>query len=108
MRWGSMYDLDKTVEKEIINCCKKYVAKKVILFGSRARGENGPYSDIDLAIGGAKNFDHLYADLKYNDFTLLDMDIINLDEPLSEALREDIRRDGHILYEGAWGDASKN
>lgn len=66
------------------------------------------YSDIDLAIGGAKNFDHLYADLKYNDFTLLDMDIINLDEPLSEALREDIRRDGHILYEGAWGDASKN
>ena len=48
-----MCQLDPAIKKDIIACCKKYNANKVILFGSRARGDNGPYSDIDLAIKGA-------------------------------------------------------
>ena len=37
--------------------------------------------------------------LKYNEFTLLDMDIIDLDGRVSEPLMKDILNDGHILYE---------
>ena len=51
-----MCQLDPAIKKDIIACCKKYNANKVILFGSRARGDNGPYIDIDLAIKGADNF----------------------------------------------------
>ena len=94
-----MCQLDPAIKKDMIACCKKYNANKVILFGSRARGDNGPYSDIDLAIKGADNFDRLFAELKYNEFTLLDMDIIDLDGRVSEPLMKDILNDGHILYE---------
>ena len=38
------------VYKQIVNIAKKYNTKKVVLFGSRARGTNHPKSDIDLAI----------------------------------------------------------
>lgn len=44
-------------------------------------------------------FDRLFAELKYNEFTLLDMDIIDLDGRVSEPLMKDILNDGHILYE---------
>ena len=40
------------VYKQIVNIAKKYNTKKVVLFGSRARGTNHPKSDIDLAIYG--------------------------------------------------------
>ena len=54
-----MYDLNETIRKEIIACCKKYHVNKIILFGSRARGDNSPHSDIDLAIEGADDFSSL-------------------------------------------------
>ncbi len=103
-----MYDLNKMIRDEIIACCKKYHVNKIILFGSRARGDNGPHSDIDLAIEGANDFDRLYADLKYNEFTLLDMDIINLNDPVSDPLMRDILTDGCILYEKGHEHEPKN
>ena len=54
------------------------------------------------------DFDHLYADLKYNEFTLLDMDIIHLNDNISEPLMRDISTDGCILYEKGHEHASKN
>lgn len=42
------------VYKQIVNIAKKYNTKKVVLFGSRARGTNHPKSDIDLAIYGCE------------------------------------------------------
>ena len=103
-----MCQLDPAIKEEIIACCKKYHVDKVILFGSRARGDNGPYSDIDLAIEGADDFDRLFAELKYNEFTLLDMDIINLNDRVSELLMKDISNDGCILYRKGQEHEPKN
>ena len=103
-----MCQLDPAIKEEIITYCKKYNVNKVILFGSRARGDNGPYSDIDLAIEGADNFDRLFAELKYNEFTLLDMDIINLNGRVSEPLMKDIINDGCIIYEKGREHEPKN
>ncbi len=103
-----MYHLDSTTKEKIIEYCKKYHAERVILFGSRARGDNQPFSDIDLAIEGCEDFDRLFADLKYNEFTLLDMDIINLNDKLNDALLQDIRKDGCILYEKGCNHESQN
>lgn len=74
-------------------------AHKVILFGSRAKGTNRPKSDIDLAIAGCPDFDALDDRLNNELWTLLKIDAINLDEPISEALKTEITRTGKVLYE---------
>ncbi len=70
----------------------------VVLFGSRARGTNLPKSDIDLAFSGgdAVGFEE---DIQERLWSLLKVDIINLDEPISSELRHEIDRDGRVLYE---------
>ena len=48
MNKGLKYNLEKEIVEEI---SKKYPEiEKVVLFGSRARGDNSSRSDIDLAI----------------------------------------------------------
>ena len=68
-------------------------------FGSRARGTNLPKSDIDIAIEGCPNFAFLEDRLQEELWSLLKIDVVNLDGPLSESLREVIARDGKVLYE---------
>ena len=71
-------------------------ARKVVLFGSRAKGVNRPKSDIDLAVAGCPDFNRLEQNLQDN---LLKVDVINLDEPISSSLRAEIERSGKVLYE---------
>ena len=71
-------------------------ARKVVLFGSRAKGVNRPKSDIDLAVA---DFNRLEQNLQDNLWSLLKVDVINLDEPISESLRAEIERSGKVLYE---------
>lgn len=92
------YNLDKRVEADIIKIAKKNAIKKVILFGSRARGDNFERSDIDLAVSGGNALDFQY-DLEEEAWTLLMFDVVNLNREISEELQDEIRRDGVILYE---------
>jgi predicted nucleotidyltransferase len=55
------YDLEKKVEDDIIKIAKKNDIKKVILFGSRARGNNYERSDIDLAVSGGDALNFYYG-----------------------------------------------
>lgn len=50
--WGEdNLNLEKRIVDEIIDIARKYRdINKVVLFGSRARGDNSPKSNIDLAI----------------------------------------------------------
>ncbi len=45
-------NLDAGIREEIIGFAQKCKIRKVILFGSRARGDNKERSDIDLAVSG--------------------------------------------------------
>lgn len=74
-------------------------ARTVILFGSRATNTNRPKSDIDLAVSGCPDFDALESRLRDDLWSLLDVDVINLDEPISDELRKEIKRTGKVLYE---------
>lgn len=87
------------VYQQIVDFARARDAKRVILFGSRARGTNAPKSDIDLAIEGCSDFASLADDLQERLWSLLSIDVVNLDGPISDALRSDILRDGKILYE---------
>lgn len=92
------YDLDTRVESDIIKIAKKNAIKKVILFGSRARGDNSERSDIDLAVSGGNPLD-FYCDVEEEAWTLLMFDVVDLDRTISDELRAEIDRDGVVLYE---------
>ena len=92
------YNLDKRVEDDIVRIAKENDIKKVILFGSRARGTNSERSDIDLAISGGNALD-FYYDVEEKAHTLLMFDVVDLDKGISEALQAEINKDGVILYE---------
>lgn len=73
--------------------------ERVVLFGSRARGDHHERSDIDLAVFGlapdrAGRFRQALEDLP----TLLSFDLVCVDEYTSPALLENIDREGVTLY----------
>ena len=92
------YNLDKRVENDIVKIAQKNNIKRVILFGSRARGTNRERSDIDLAVSGGNSM-NFYFDLEDEAWTLLLFDVVNLDEKISDELRKEIERDGVVIYE---------
>ena len=84
--------------QEGIDLAKKYHVEKVILFGSRARGDYRKCSDVDLAFRGGKT-NYFTLDVDGETSTLLEFDIVDLDKPVRSELLESIRREGIILYE---------
>ena len=74
---------------------RKFGAARIVLFGSRARGDNREHSDIDIAVYGL-------PEPAWSDFedavdalpTLLPFDLIDMNRPISEELRANIERDG--------------
>ena len=86
------------VIEEIRTLAQKYQLEKVILFGSRARGDYHKTSDIDVATVGG-NHVKFFLDVEEETSTLLKYDIIDLDGPVEEALRESIKKEGITLYE---------
>ena len=86
------------VIEEIRNLAQKYDIEKVILFGSRARGDFRRTSDIDIAVTGG-DFGRFALDVDEETSTLLEYDIVNLDRDMQDELRESIEKEGRILYE---------
>lgn len=94
-----MRDINKVYE-EIADFASEFQAKKVVLFGSRARGTHQEKSDIDLAIYGCREFDKLKDKLDEELWSLLELDVVNMDAVyVSEELKQEIERDGVVLYE---------
>ena len=86
------------VIREICELAKKYNVDRVVLFGSRARGDYKRVSDIDLAVSGG-NFAGFALDVDEETSTLLKFDIVNLDGSVQKELRDSIEREGRVLYE---------
>lgn len=70
----------KSIYHQIGEIAQQHQVTKVVLFGSRARKTHGAKSDIDLAVYGCTNFRDLWFDLQENVDTLLDFDLINMDD----------------------------
>ena len=92
------YHLNARVKRDIIKFAKRYGVRKVILFGSRARGDNRERSDIDLAVSGGDTGEFTEA-VNEEARTLLMFDVVDLDRGISSELQAEIDRDGVTLYE---------
>ena len=86
------------VLEKIQALAEKHHVKKVILFGSRARGDYKKTSDIDLAIEGG-NYSAVVFDVEEFVPTLFMFDIVNLDGSVQDELRYSIKEEGVLLYE---------
>lgn len=90
--------INQKVIQEIIRLAQKYNVEKVILFGSRARGDYKERSDIDLAfLGGQSSKFSISIDEETS--TLLQFDVIDLNKPIRTELLESIKKEGMLLYE---------
>ena len=99
--WGRLHmnhSIPDRVLREITSFARKHRIEKVILFGSRAKGNHTERSDIDLAVVG-EDFDGFYWDVTEKTHTLLSFDIVELNANASDDLKKEIERDGVILYE---------
>ncbi len=83
------------------NClfCKGTFYYQNHTFGSRARGTNTERSDIDIAVYGG-DFDGFTGILRKNTFSLM-FDIVQADVSISDELKEEIEKDGVVIYEKA-------
>lgn len=91
-------NLDKKIATEIISLAQIHGVKKIILFGSRAKGTNSERSDIDIAISGG-DFFSFAEDVDEKTNTLLKFDVVNLDKNISSKFRAEIENQGVLIYE---------
>lgn len=90
--------IHEIVLTQIQELAKKYKIHKVILFGSRARGDYHRTSDIDLAVLSGNISEFTLAVDEQTD-TLLMYDVVNLGGTVQNELRESIKKEGIIIYE---------
>jgi len=93
--------MDSVLER-IKEISLQYKVDKIVLFGSRARGDHSPISDYDIAIFennlSALDKARLRDDVDEIE-TLKKIDIIFVQENITDELMESIKRDGVIIYE---------
>ena len=81
---------------EVAALCREYGAKKVILYGSRAKGTSRERSDIDIAVSGVDNMDALIEKVEELP-TLYSVDLLNMDTCRNNLLLEDIKQYGREI-----------
>lgn len=92
--------LSKEIIEEICKLAAEYNGiKRIVLFGSHARGDHHSTSDIDLAIYGATELQAFTYDLENKVSTLLMFDISNMEEVKDDFFIEQVEKDGVVVYE---------
>jgi len=78
---------------------RRYGARRLVLFGSRARGDNRYNSDIDLAVYGMPESSRANFWMDCEELpTLLKFDIVHITDGMNPAFVENIKKDGVELY----------
>ena len=91
--------IKQCVIQEIIHLAQKYDVQKVILFGSRARGDYKLKSDIDLAIYSNSDIFEFIEEVENTTHTLLEFDFSDMNKVKDDFFIEQIKKDGIIIYE---------
>ncbi|WP_425801193.1 nucleotidyltransferase domain-containing protein [Desulfitobacterium sp. Sab5] len=92
---------DKVIE-QINEIARKYKINKLVLFGSRARGDHSSTSDYDIAAfeTNLSPLDKACFCAEVDEIeTLKKIDIVFVHDSATDDLMKNIERDGVILYE---------
>ena len=92
--------LPESLQHQIAALGRRLGAERVVLFGSRARGDERPRSDVDLAVFGLPRQQEAPFWNGIDELpTLLRFDIVFVSPRTSPALLENIEKDGIILMD---------
>ena len=94
-------NVSSKVTSGLRSIAEKYPIQKIVIFGSRARGDNHPKSDIDVAVYSLPGLDqkgHIACEIDDLE-TLLKIDIIFIDGFTDLKLLENIQKEGVVIYE---------
>lgn len=84
---------------KLANLAARYGAQRLVLYGSRARGDFHARSDVDLAVYGMPEKQRGSFSLEAEDLpTLLKLDIVHISENMEPAFLQNIEKDGVTLY----------
>jgi predicted nucleotidyltransferase len=92
-------DILKSKREDILRIAAKYGASNVRVFGSVARGEAGPESDVDLLIDfepGRSLMDHVALLQDLEDILSLKVDVVN-EKALHHRIRDRVLREATPL-----------
>lgn len=93
-------NLDITIINAIIKICERHeYIEKVMIFGSRARGDNDSKSDIDLAVYSEQSLTEFIEDVELNTETLLEYDFSHMNTVKDSFFIEQVKKDGIVIYE---------
>lgn len=85
----------ETVYRQLAELARRHGAARLVLFGSRARGDNAAGSDIDLAVYGMPPKERSAFWLEAEELpTLLKFDILHMDTVENAALLANIEKEG--------------
>jgi uncharacterized protein len=89
-------------EAEIVELCRRYRVTELSLFGSAARGETRPDSDIDLLVeflpgANVSLFRHFAAERELSALLNRNVDLVSK-RALREPLRKEIIPQARLLY----------
>ncbi len=91
---------DNILQAIIATCMNFPTVKRVILYGSRARGDYKNGSDIDIAIDAPEMSDREFSRLwnSLDDLPIIyTMDIVHLQSLKNELLLDAIRQEGRVI-----------
>ena len=100
-------DLPKTTDDLVLSRIKeiaeKYRCQKVILFGSRAKGDHSPVSDYDIAIvdQGLSDIKKAYIFNEIDEIeTLKKIDLIFIDpnKEINDSFTDNVLKEGVVIY----------
>lgn len=93
---------EQEIKDNIVNIITSFVhPRRIILFGSRAKGKGQKYSDFDIAVEGAEmdiRKERLLKEALDDKMGIFTVDLINLDIADS-SFREAILENGRVIYE---------
>lgn len=84
---------------KLADLAARYGAQRLVLYGSRARGDFQPRSDIDLAVYAMPEKQRGSFAMEAEELpTLLKLDIVHISSNMDPAFLENIEKDGVTLY----------
>lgn len=92
---------------QVITSAGQRYARRVVLYGSRARGDHHSKSDIDIAFFGDENKFLAFQDAMEALPTLLELGIVRITEQSSAAFVKNIRKDGVVLMDASFKKAAQ-
>ena len=93
-------DIDKGIIKQISEIASGFNhIEKVILFGSRVRGDNRERSDIDLAVYSTEDITEFVNRIEIQVESLLEFDITNIKELDDQVFKHEVEEEGVTIYE---------